>query len=146
MCWKMKDFGIVGRFLSESEEAYITLNEAFAKGDRNFLEEICTVSMYQKLKSQLKDRVGRYEWRYHGIIEKPKIVSIRQGQVGGHVLIQIIVRLHSNQSMAVYDKKNRLMAGDLKKTVPVLEYIVFQRYITDPKDNWKILGKTAPKT
>ncbi|KAF9928815.1 39S ribosomal protein L45, mitochondrial [Linnemannia zychae] len=144
MCWKLKDFGITGRFLSESEDAYVAMNEAFAKGDRKFLEEICTPSMYAKLNRQLKDRVGRYDWKYHGIVEKPQIVSIRQGQVGGHVLIQMIVRLHSNQSMGVYDKKNKLIAGDIKKTVPVLEYIVFQRYITDPEDNWKILGKTAP--
>ncbi|KAF9357906.1 39S ribosomal protein L45, mitochondrial [Mortierella sp. NVP85] len=146
MCWRLKDFGITGRFLSESEDAYIAMNEAFAKGDRVFLEEICTPSMYQKLKGQLKDRVGRYEWKYHGIIDKPQIVSIRQGQIGGHVLVQIIVRLHSNQSMGVYDKKNKLVAGDLKNVVPVLEYIVFQRYISDPADNWKILGKTAPES
>ncbi|KAG0244884.1 39S ribosomal protein L45, mitochondrial [Actinomortierella wolfii] len=144
MCWKLKDFGITGRFLGESEQAYIAMNEAFAKGDREFLEELCTPSMFHKLKGQLKDRVGRYEWRYHGVIDKPQIVSIRQGQIGGHVLIQIIVRLHTKQSMAVFDKKNRQVAGDLKKEVPVLEYIVFQRYITDPEDNWKILGKTAP--
>ncbi|KAI7828199.1 hypothetical protein BC939DRAFT_474919 [Gamsiella multidivaricata] len=144
MCWKLKDFGITGRFLGESEQAYIGMNEAFAKGDRNYLEEICTPSMYAKLKGQLKDRTGRFEWRYHGPIEKPQIVSIRQGQIGGHVLIQIIVRLHTNQSMGVFDKKNKLIAGDLKKTVPVLEYLVFQRYISDPEDNWKILGKTAP--
>ncbi|KAF9337124.1 39S ribosomal protein L45, mitochondrial [Podila minutissima] len=146
MCWKLKDFGITGRFLGESEEAYIGMNEAFAKGDRKYLEEICTPSMYAKLKGQLKDRVGRYEWRYHGLLEKPQIVSIRQGQIGGHVLIQMIVRLKSNQSMGVYDKKNKLIAGDLKKPVPVLEYIVFQRYITDPEDNWRILGKTAPSS
>ncbi|KAG0364151.1 MAG: hypothetical protein J3R72DRAFT_451434 [Linnemannia gamsii] len=144
MCWKLKDFGLTGRFLGESEEAYIGMNEAFAKGDRKYLEEICTPSMYAKLNRQLKDRVGRYEWKYHGIVEKPQIVSIRQGQIGGHVLIQMIVRLHSNQSMGVFDKKNKLIAGDLKKSVPVLEYLVFQRYITDPEDNWRILGKTAP--
>lgn len=46
--------------------------------------------------------------------------------------------------MGVFDKKNKLIAGDLKKSVPVLEYLVFQRYITDPEDNWRILGKTAP--
>lgn len=97
MCWKLKDFGITGRFLGESEQAYIGMNEAFAKGDRKYLEEICTPSMYAKLKGQLKDRVGRYEWKYHGLVEKPQIVSIRQGQIGGHVLIQMIVRLHSNQ-------------------------------------------------
>ncbi|KAF9345323.1 39S ribosomal protein L45, mitochondrial [Mortierella sp. AD094] len=145
MCWKLKDFGITARFLGESEEAYIGMNEAFARGDRDYLEEICTPSMYAKLKGQLKDRVGRYEWRYHGLVEKPQIVSIRQGQIGGHVLIQMIIRLHTNQSMGVFDKKHKLIAGDLKKTVPVLEYIVFQRYITDPEDNWRILGKASPE-
>ena len=78
------------------------MNEAFAKGDRKYLEEICTPSMYAKLKGQLKDRVGRYEWKYHGLVEKPQIVSIRQGQIGGHVLIQMIVRLHSNQVLLLF--------------------------------------------
>lgn len=87
----------MGRFLPQSEEAYVTMNEAFANGDRVLLEELCTPSMYQKLKSQLKDRIGRYEWKYHGVIEKPQIVSVRQGQLAGYVLVQIIVRLHTNQ-------------------------------------------------
>ncbi|KAF9585261.1 39S ribosomal protein L45, mitochondrial [Lunasporangiospora selenospora] len=146
MCWRLKDFGITARFLGESEDAYIAMNDAFAKGDRKFLEEMCTSSMFAKLKGQMKDRPGRFEWRYHGIVEKPKIVSIRQGQIGGHVLIQITVRMNSTQSMAVFDKKNKPIAGDLKKSVPVLEYIVFQKYITDPSDSWKIVGKVSPSS
>lgn len=48
------------------------------------------------------------------------------------------------QSMAVYDKKNRLIAGDPHKIQNVREYVVFQRALTDPEDVWKIYGKVAP--
>jgi Tim44-like domain len=48
------------------------------------------------------------------------------------------------QSMAVYDKKNRLVAGDPHKIQNVREYVVFQRALTDPEDVWKIYGKVAP--
>lgn len=45
--------------------------------------------------------------------------------------------------MAVFDKKNRVIGGDPNKIHNVLEYVVFQKTISDPEDIWRIYGKIA---
>lgn len=45
--------------------------------------------------------------------------------------------------MAVFDKKNRLIGGDPNKIHNVLEYVVFQKTISDPEDIWRVYGKIA---
>ena len=91
MCWKLKDFGITGRFLGESEEAYIGMNEAFAKGDRKYLEEICTPSMYAKLKGQLKEKIAN----------TPGMANEKKKEIEG-----VIVRLDSaSEGMMVWMRK-----------------------------------------
>ncbi|KAH8547753.1 hypothetical protein BGW37DRAFT_432020 [Umbelopsis sp. PMI_123] len=139
-----------GKFLSIAEETYKDMNSAFARGDRNLLEEVCLDAMYSNLKNQLKTRSNvTWDWQYHGEVEAPKIVCVRcMGTSGfsktGFSVGQVTVRMHTKQSMAVYDKKNRLIAGDPHKIQNVREYVVFQRALTDPEDVWKVYGKVAP--
>ncbi|CAO3697235.1 unnamed protein product [Umbelopsis ramanniana] len=139
-----------GKFMSVAEETYKDMNSAFARGDRNLLEEVCLDAMYSNLKNQLKTRSNvTWDWQYHGEVEPPKIVCVRcMGTSGfsktGFSVGQVTVRMHTKQSMAVYDKKNRLIAGDPHKVQNVREYVVFQRALTDPEDVWKIYGKVAP--
>lgn len=45
--------------------------------------------------------------------------------------------------MAVFDKKNKLIGGDPNKIHNVLEYVVFQKTISDPEDIWRVYGKVA---
>ncbi|KAL1915394.1 uncharacterized protein VTP21DRAFT_6852 [Calcarisporiella thermophila] len=136
-------------FTNFAERAYGAMNEAFAKGDKKLLEEICADSMYATLKNSIKHRpAGTYVWKLHDNIEPPRIVSVRclaegYGR-GGFSLGQVIVRLHTKQSMAVYDKR-RLIGGDPNAPKELLEYIVFQRVISDPESTWRIYGKVNEK-
>ncbi|KAK4514956.1 uncharacterized protein ATC70_002563 [Mucor velutinosus] len=137
------------KFLAEAEEAYKDMNDAFARGDRAILEEVCLDAMYSSLKNQLKTRNNvRWEWRYHGDVEQPKIVCVRcVGTTGvskhGFAVGQVTVRMFTKQSMAVFDKKNKLIGGDPNKIHNVLEYVVFQKTISDPEDIWRVYGKVA---
>lgn len=45
--------------------------------------------------------------------------------------------------MAVFDKKNKLIGGDPNKIHNILEYVVFQKTLSDPEDIWRIYGKIA---
>ncbi|KAL0079887.1 hypothetical protein J3Q64DRAFT_1680207 [Phycomyces blakesleeanus] len=138
------------QFLAVAEETYKDMNDAFARGDRTVLEEVCLDSMYSNLKNQLKQRGNaRWEWKYHGDAEAPKIVCVRcVGTTGmskhGFAVGQVTVKMVTKQSMAVFDKKNRLIGGDPEKIHTVQEYIVFQKTISDPEDIWRIYGKIAP--
>ncbi|CAO3650045.1 unnamed protein product [Cunninghamella blakesleeana] len=138
-----------GKFLTIAEETYKDMNDAFARGDREILEEVCLDAMYSNLKNQLKQRNNvRWEWKYHGEVEIPRIVCVRcVGTSGvsktGFSVGQVTVRMHTKQSMAVFDKKNRLIGGDPNKVHQVLEYVVFQKTISDPEDIWRVYGKIA---
>ncbi|KAI8981086.1 hypothetical protein BDB01DRAFT_795362 [Pilobolus umbonatus] len=137
------------KFLAEAEEAYKDMNDSFARGDRAILEEVCLDSMYSTLKNQLKQRQNvRWEWKFHGNVEQPKIVCIRcVGTTGlskhGFAVGQVTVRMFTKQSMAIYDKKNRLIGGDPNTVHNILEYVVFQKTISDPEDIWRVYGKLA---
>ncbi|KAI7883478.1 hypothetical protein K492DRAFT_205438 [Lichtheimia hyalospora FSU 10163] len=137
------------KFLEVAEETYKDMNDAFARGDREVLEETCLDSMYSTLKNQIKNRgSARWEWRYHGEVEAPKIVCVRcVGTTGlskhGFAVAQATLRMYTKQSMAVYDKKNRLVGGDPNKVHNILEYVVFQKTISDPEDMWRVYGKIA---
>ncbi|KAG1137773.1 hypothetical protein G6F37_010995 [Rhizopus arrhizus] len=137
------------KFLAEAGETYKDMNDAFARGDRGMLEEVCLDAMYSNLKNQIKGRNNvRWEWRYHGDVEAPKIVCVRCiSSTGmskhGFAIGQVTVRMFTKQSMAVYDKKNRLVGGDPNKIHNVLEYVVFQKTISNAEDIWRVYGKVA---
>ncbi|CEG75465.1 hypothetical protein RMATCC62417_10501 [Rhizopus microsporus] len=137
------------RFLTEALETYKDMNDAFARGDREVLEEVCLDSMFSNLKNQIKGRSNvRWEWKYHGEVEAPKIVCIRCiSPTGfskhGFAIGQVTVKMFTKQSMAVYDKKNKLVGGDPNKVHNILEYIVFQKTISNPEDIWRVYGKVA---
>ncbi|ORX53675.1 Tim44-domain-containing protein, partial [Hesseltinella vesiculosa] len=136
-----------GKFLTEAEEAYKDMNDAFARGDRSLLEEVCLDAMYTNMKNQMKTRKDmRWAWGYHGEVETPRIVCVRCLGTGGiskqgFSVGQVTVRMHTKQTMAVYDKKNRLVGGDPNTIHNVLEYVVFQKTISDPEDIWRVYGK-----
>ncbi|KAI7866508.1 hypothetical protein BDF14DRAFT_1811753 [Spinellus fusiger] len=138
------------KFLGIAEETYKDMNDAFARGDRTLLEEVCLDAMYSNLKNQLRQRGAvRWEWKYHGNASPSRIVCVRcMGTSGisrhGFSVGQVTVKMTTQQSMAVYDKKNRLVGGDPQQIHTVVEYIVFQKTISDPEDIWRIYGKIAP--
>nr|CDS16343.1 39S ribosomal protein L45 mitochondrial [Echinococcus granulosus] len=46
--------------------------------------------------------------------------------------------------LAIYDRFGRLLYGHPSSPVDVLEYVVFENYITDEYGQWRIHGKVAP--
>ncbi|KAI9279804.1 hypothetical protein BY458DRAFT_470557 [Sporodiniella umbellata] len=138
------------KFLAEAGETYKDMNDAFARGDRDILEEVCLDAMYSNLKNQMKSRNNvRWEWKYHGDVESPRIVCLRCISTTGlskhgFAIAQVTVRMFTKQSMAVFDKRNRVVGGDPNKIHNVLEHVVFQKTVSDPEDIWRVFGKIAP--
>ena len=48
------------------------------------------------------------------------------------------------QILAVTDLHGRRVKGDKKKPKTVTDYVVFERHLTNPYGQWKIIGKIAP--
>ncbi|EUB58427.1 39S ribosomal protein L45 [Echinococcus granulosus] len=51
---------------------------------------------------------------------------------------------HIAAILAIYDRFGRLLYGHPSSPVDVLEYVVFENYITDEYGQWRIHGKVAP--
>ena len=45
------------------------------------------------------------------------------------------------QILALKDRHNRTVTGDAKKPKRVIDYVVFERHLTDPYGRWRICGK-----
>ncbi|CAG8627625.1 2290_t:CDS:2 [Paraglomus brasilianum] len=135
-------------FKIEAVEIYKEMNRLFAEGNVKELKRICHEHMLQRLKSQLKSRSpGRYIWKFGGMVEKPRFVNVRAFQVMSsdeYVLNQVIIRIHSKQSLVVYDSSNNLRGGDPNKFQNVLEYVVFQRRLWEPDEGWVVYGYYVP--
>lgn len=45
------------------------------------------------------------------------------------------------QILAIRDRYNRIVTGDMKKAKSVIDYVVFERHLTDTYGKWRICGK-----
>jgi hypothetical protein len=99
----------------------------------------------QKLKGEIKARSGRFQWSIQPK-EQPRVETVRVAQLGPSFLVgQVTVRFHTLQSIAVYNKKDQLIAGDPNHQHDVVEHVVFQRLLSLPTAAWKIYTKLTPK-
>lgn len=46
--------------------------------------------------------------------------------------------------MAITDLHGRRVKGDMKKPKTVTDYVVFERHLTNPYGQWKVVGKISP--
>lgn len=85
-------------------------------------------------------------WNFIQCLEPPRIVQIRAQDMmsKSNVFAQVTVRLHTQQTLAVYDRFGRLMHGSESTVKDVLEYVVFEKHLTNPYAQWKIHGKIIP--
>lgn len=48
------------------------------------------------------------------------------------------------QTLAIYDRFGRLMYGQEDVPKDVLEYVVFEKHLTNPYGSWRMHGKIIP--
>ena len=65
-----------------------------------------------------------------------------------HEFGQIIVRMHSKQVMAIFDRFGRLLKGDPDRPQTVLEYIVMERHMrpVEWSSHWRVHAKIHSNT
>uniref|UniRef100_A0A2K6TUW6 Large ribosomal subunit protein mL45 n=2 Tax=Saimiri boliviensis TaxID=27679 RepID=A0A2K6TUW6_SAIBB len=57
---------------------------------------------------------------------------------------QVTVRMHTRQTLAIYDRFGRLMYGQEDVPKDVLEYVVFEKQLLNPYGSWRMHGKIVP--
>ncbi|NWX18108.1 RM45 protein, partial [Aegotheles bennettii] len=120
---------------------------------------MCFTSSFnkQKLHSLVTERCypemvrgNRYKtirWSFLESLEPPRVVHIRcESMVNRSNLYgQVTVRMHTRQTLAIYDRFGRLMYGGEQVPKDVLEYVVFERYLANPYGTWRMHGKIVPE-
>ncbi|NXN31113.1 RM45 protein, partial [Nycticryphes semicollaris] len=111
----------------------------------------------QKLHSLVTERCypemvrgNRYKtirWSFLESLEPPRVVHVRCDSIinRGNLYGQVTVRMHTRQTLAIYDRFGRLMYGGEEVPKDVLEYVVFERYLVNPYGTWRMHGKIVPE-
>ncbi|KAI2659401.1 39S ribosomal protein L45, mitochondrial [Labeo rohita] len=112
--------------------------------DKEKLHSLVTERCYPEMV-----RGNRYKtlrWRFVESLEPPRVVHARCPDMvsKGNLYGQVTVRMHSRQTLAVYDRFGRLMLGDEDEPRDVLEYIVLERHLVNPYGRWRLHGKIVP--
>ncbi|NXO00316.1 RM45 protein, partial [Rhinopomastus cyanomelas] len=122
----------------------------------NWLCFICSFNK-QKLHSLVTERCypemvrgNRYKtirWSFLESLEPPRVVHIRCNSImnRGNLYGQVTVRMHTRQTLAIYDRFGRLMYGGEQVPKDVLEYVVFEKYLVNPYGTWRVHGKILPE-
>jgi len=131
-------------FADEAVDLYVMAHEALVADDRTRLHELVTSKCYQELTHGLQYKTLR--WRFLQNVEPPRAVHGAYFSTGpaGNNFAQVTVRIHSQQSVAIYDRFGRLAYGDPELPRTVLEFVVFEKRVSDTYGAWRMHGKIEP--
>ncbi|KAH3704583.1 probable 39S ribosomal protein L45, mitochondrial [Dreissena polymorpha] len=132
---------------SELVEVYIEAHNILPmyKQKLNRFHELVTAHCAEKMTNRMEQVTMR--WQYHEAIEVPRVVNIKARNfiIKDNMFAQVTVRMHTKQTLAVYDQFGRIMYGSEHYPVNVLEYIVFEKNISDSYGRWRLHDKIIPK-
>lgn len=130
-------------FAKEAQDIYIDVNKALISKDKHKLQDLATSSVYLSLRNEYFSPDKNLHWRYISTVTRPKVVHVRANPVEtkDNVFSQITVRIHSKQVMAVKDKHGRHLKGSDKEVREVVDYVVFERHLSNKHGKWRVCGK-----
>ncbi|XP_042750724.1 39S ribosomal protein L45, mitochondrial [Lagopus leucura] len=131
-------------FPEMAQEIYVEAHNSLANFNKQKLHSLVTERCYPDMV-----RGNRYKtirWSFVESLEPPRVVHIRCTSIvnQGNLYGQVTVRMHSRQTLAIYDRFGRLMYGGEQLPKDVLEYVVFERYLVNPYGAWRMHGKIVP--
>ncbi|XP_050355054.1 probable 39S ribosomal protein L45, mitochondrial [Nymphalis io] len=131
-------------FCQEAQNIYIKAHESLANNDKYALRKYVTEKAYQEFRhnSQLKT----IRWRFLDSLEPPRVVHARCTDIISkeNIFAQVTVRFHTRQQLAVYDRFGRLLHGSEIVAKDVLEYIVFEKHLSNLYGTWRVHDKIIP--
>ncbi|KAF2356379.1 Tim44-like domain [Trinorchestia longiramus] len=131
-------------FVDEAQNIYRKAHQAIADEDEELLHDLVTERAFPIVTHETKNKTIR--WQFIESVEAPRAVHARASEVisKDNIFAQITVRLHTKQTLAVYDRFGRLMHGSEVIAKDVLEYVVFEKFISNTNGLWRIHDKIIP--
>uniref|UniRef100_A0A4W3J3L7 Large ribosomal subunit protein mL45 n=1 Tax=Callorhinchus milii TaxID=7868 RepID=A0A4W3J3L7_CALMI len=136
--FKARDFAL------KAQEIYIEAHNCLVNFNKEKLHSLVTERCYPDMV-----RGNRYKtirWTFTESLEPPRVVHVRCPDMinKGNFYGQVTVRMHTKQTLAIYDRFGRLMYGMEDIPKDVLEYVVMERHLVNPYGMWRMHGKIVP--
>ncbi|XP_072933150.1 large ribosomal subunit protein mL45 [Epargyreus clarus] len=131
-------------FVSKAQDIYIKAHESLAANDKRAMRLYVTEKAYPEFRHNSHMKTIR--WKFLESLEPPRVVHARCTDVISkeNIFGQITVRFHTQQQLAVYDRFGRLLHGSEILAKDVLEYIVFEKHLSNLYGTWRIHDKIIP--
>ncbi|XP_008416901.1 large ribosomal subunit protein mL45 [Poecilia reticulata] len=131
-------------FAEQAQEIFVEAHNSLTHFNKEKLHSLVTERCYPEM-----TRGNRYKtirWRFVESLEPPRVVHVRCPDMvtKGNLYGQVTVRMHSKQTLAIYDRFGRLMLGSEEQPKDVLEYLVIERHLVNPYGRWRLHGKIVP--
>ncbi|XP_078501727.1 large ribosomal subunit protein mL45 [Lissotriton helveticus] len=144
---KVKDFDenfSSKSFPQKAHEIYVEAHNLLTSFNRHRLHALVTERCYPEMVRGNRYRTIR--WKFVESLEPSRVVQVRCPEMvnKGNLYGQVTVRMHTRQSLAIYDRFGRLMYGSENVPKDVLEYVVFERHMANPYGAWRMHGKIVP--
>lgn len=124
----------VGRFLHGAQAAYRMILEAYWKGDKDGLRELCDTDSYEAFAEAIDARTGRGETLDNRLVTVDRAV-ITEASVNGS-LARVTVRFESDIAAITRDGEGRIIAGSMTDAVATKDVWSFVRTIGSRDPNW----------
>ncbi|XP_050034895.1 large ribosomal subunit protein mL45 [Dermacentor andersoni] len=138
------EFDLV-EFADIAQDIYIEAHKALVSRDEDKLHDLVTEHCYPIMMANIARKTLR--WQFVRSLEPPRAVHVRCTDMISkeNLFGQITMRFHSQQTLAVYDRFGRLMHGSEAMIKDVLEYVVFEKHISNVYGTWRIHSKITPE-
>lgn len=123
-----------GRFMEGAEAAYRMILEAYWKGDRDTLRDLCDDDSYEAFVEAITARAARGETLDNRLIgiDSAKITAVEMSR--GEA--RITVRYHADISAITRDADGKLIAGSMSDAAQADDLWTFRRQIGSNDPNW----------
>lgn len=131
-------------FAAQAQEIYIDSHNTLAEKNKYKLREIVTERAYPELMHNVSDKT--IHWKFLKSLEPPRVVHARCTDVisKDNIFAQVTVRFHTQQILAIYDRFGRLMHGSEILAKDCLEYVVFEKHLSNEYGVWRLHEKIIP--
>ncbi|SBV34470.1 Import inner membrane translocase, subunit Tim44 [uncultured Sphingopyxis sp.] len=123
-----------GRFMEGAEAAYRMILEAYWKGDRDTLRDLCDDDSYEAFVEAIAAREARGETLDNRLIgiDSAKITAVEMSRGEARVT----VRYHADISAVTRDAEGKLIAGSMSDAAQADDLWTFRRQIGSNDPNW----------
>lgn len=123
-----------GRFMEGAEAAYRMILEAYWKGDRDTLRDLCDDDSYEAFVEAITAREARGETLDNRLIvvDSAKITAVEMSRGEARVT----VRYHADISAITRDADGKLIAGSMSDAAQADDLWTFRRQIGSNDPNW----------